>query len=193
MSRAAEPSSTPATGRVVQVPPWGRVAMVLAGLSAIALAVLLVTVEGAPEFRLESVTDWGRELGLLLYLVTSVASVTALRGVQQIPKVPSLLIQVGYGLLVVGVSAALILGDDPEWFFVLGGPGNLMAGIGFVWWAIWASVSKILPIWMAVLAGVGGFVAVLGAEFGTGVLIGSFWLVMASKGGRRPDGQVEPI
>jgi hypothetical protein len=158
--------------------------MAVAGLSAIGLAVLMVTVEGPPGFRLETASDWGRELGFLTYLASSVVAVGAVRRRDLIPNAPSLLIQIGYGLLVVGVSAGVILGEDPEWFFVLGGPGNLMAGVGFVWWAVWASMSKALPAWLAVLAGVGGFVAVLGAEFGTGVLIGSFWLVMAARSRR---------
>lgn len=160
---------------------WGTVAMVVAGASAIALAVLMVTVGLPGGYRLETASDWMRELGFLTYLAASVLSVVAVRQRLQIPKVPALLIEIGYGLLVVGVGAGLILGDDPEWFFVLGGPGNLMAGIGFVWWAIWAATRRVLPVWLAVLGGVGGFVAVLGAEFGTGVLIGSFWLVMAAR------------
>ena len=163
---------------------WGSVAMVLAGAFAIALAVLMVMVEGPPEFRLETATDWMRELGFVGYLVASVVSVGAVRRLRHIPRVPAVLIQVGYGLLVIGVTAGLVLGEDPDWFFVLGGPGNLMAGVGFVWWGIWASVTRTLPVWLAVLGGVGGFVAVLGSEFGTGVLIGSFWIAMAVREGR---------
>ncbi len=184
MPSATEPAPASMNVGHQQTAWWGRVAMVLAGASAIALAVLLVTVEGPPEFRLETASDWLRELGLLLYLAASIVAVAAVRGREQIARAPSLLIQIGYGLLVIGVSAGVILGDDPDWFFVLGGPGNLMAGIGFVWWAVWASVRRTLPVWLAVLGGVGGFVAVLGAEFGTGVLIGSFWLVMAARATR---------
>lgn len=184
MSSATEPVPASVSRGHQQTPWWGRVAMVLAGTSAIALAVVLVTVEGPPEFRLETASDWLRELGLLLYLAASIVAVAAVRGREQIARAPSVLIQIGYGLLVIGVSAGVILADDPDWFFVLGGPGNLMAGVGFVWWAVWASVTRTLPVWLAILGGVGGFVAVLGSEFGTGVLIGSFWLVMAAQATR---------
>jgi hypothetical protein len=166
---------------------WGSVAMVLAGAFAIGLAVLMVTVDGPPEFRLETATDWMRELGFLGYLAATVVSVAAVRRRGVIPKIPSVLIQVGYGLLVIGVTAGLVLREDPDWFFVLGGPGNLMAGVGFVWWAIWAATTRTLPVWLAVLGGVGGFVAVLGSEFGTGVLIGSFWLALAAREVRTAD------
>jgi hypothetical protein len=73
----------------------------------------------------------------------------------------------------------MLLRDDPDWFFVLGGPGNLLAAAGFVTWAIWSRRRRVLPLFAALLCGVGGVVAVLFSELGTSVLIGAFFLWLA--------------
>lgn len=70
----------------------------------------------------------------------------------------------------------MALREDPEWFAVLGLPGNLLASIGFIVAALAGWRSRRIPGWAAVLLGVGGFVAILGAELGTTVLIGCYWL-----------------
>ena len=76
----------------------------------------------------------------------------------------------------VGVAAGLALREDPERFAVLGLPGNLLASIGFIVAALAGWRAKRIPSWAALLLGVGGFVAILGSEFGTTVLIGCYWL-----------------
>jgi hypothetical protein len=161
------------------LPGWGRAAMLTAGLVAIAGAVSQVVTPGSPQFSLDSLGDWMRELGFLAYLVATCLAVAAARRAGLAPRVPSILVLLGYGLLAAGVLAGLVLREDPEWFFVVGGPGNLLAAIGFVWWAIAGWRSQAIPGWASLLLGVGGFFAVLFSEFGTGLLIGSFWVWLA--------------
>lgn len=87
----------------------------------------------------------------------------------------------GYGAILGGVLYAAITRNDPEWSFVLAGPGNAAAVAGFVVWAVWGRRTGTQPPWAAVLYGVGGAVAVLLAELGTSVLIGSFLLYLATR------------
>jgi hypothetical protein len=126
-----------------------------------------------------SASDYVREFAFLTYLIATMVAVLAARPVGIIKRVPASLIVVGYGLLTIGVTIGLALRDDPDWFFLLGGPGNLLAAIGFVVWAIQAAHHRVFPWWLALLCGVGGFIAVLGAEVGTTVVIGVFWTALA--------------
>jgi hypothetical protein len=164
------------------LPEWGRVAMLVAGLVAMAGAVYQVVTPGSPQFSLSSASDWVRELSFLAYLVSTCIAVVAARRVGLVTRVPGILVPLGYGLIALGVLAGLVLREDPEWFFLVGGPGNLLAAIGFVWWAIAGWRSGVLPGWASLLVGVGGFFAVLFSEFGTGLLIGSFWVWLAVGG-----------
>ena len=91
------------------------------------------------------------------------------------------MIQIGYALLAIGAASGMALRDDPDWFFLLAAPGLLLSTGGFIYFAVSASRRRALPLWAAVLAGVGGAVAILMAELGTSVLIGAFWLYVASR------------
>jgi hypothetical protein len=113
---------------------------------------------------------------MLAFLGFSIAAVLVSRRLGDLPGKGPLVVAVGYGLLVVGVAAGLALREDPEWFAVLGLPGNLLASIGFIMAALAGWRSGRIPGWAAMLLGVGGFVAILGSEFGTTVLIGCYWL-----------------
>lgn len=91
------------------------------------------------------------------------------------------MIQAGYALIAIGAAAGMVLRDDPDWFFVLAGPGLLLSTTGFIYLAVSAFRRQALPTWAAVLAGVGGAVAIVMSELGTSVLIGAFWLYVASR------------
>ncbi len=151
-------------------------AVIGAGLSAIAMALTQVLTPGPPTADYESASGLAREGLTLTLLVFSIAAALVSRRLGDLPGKGPLLVAVGYGLLVVGVAAGLALREDPEWFAVLGLPGNLLASIGFIVAALAGWRSRRIPGWAAVLLGVGGFVAILGAELGTTVLIGCYWL-----------------
>lgn len=179
MATTLEPRSTRR-----QPQPVTSVARILtfgAGVSAVLMAVYQVASPGSPTANYASVSDFAREGLTLSYLLLTCAAVwTALRaGI--VRRVGALLVIVGYALIAVGVAIGLILRSDPDWFFLLGGPGNLSAGIGFVVMAVTIWRARTLPRWAAVLCGVGGFFAILLAELGTTVLIGAFWLFLATR------------
>lgn len=158
---------------------------------AIALAVVVVTVvppsEQDSDKLYTSAWQYVRDIALLVYLIVTIVAVEIARHRSAITTRPARFVQAGYALIAVGVIAGLALRDDPDWFFVLAGPGLLASAIGFVWWAAQARRRRILPTWAAVLLAVGGVTAIVGTEAGTGVLIGSFWLYAGFRTGLTVD------
>jgi len=164
-----------------------RVAALTTGVAAVAMAIYQVVTPGGPTATYESWSDFLREFLLLTYLTGSIAAMWAVWRTGLAPRSAFLLVTVGYALLTVGVAIGLLLREDPEWFFVLGGPGLLLSGVGFLVFGVTARRRNPLPLWAALLAVVGGFFALLLAEVGTTVLIGSFWLYVGTA--LRPSGE----
>ena len=156
----------------------------VAGSSALALAIYQVATAGPPTATYDSLLDWVRELLFLGYVVLSVAAARSAVRAGLAPRPAALLIGTGYGAIALGVSIGMALRDDPEWFMLLGGPGNLLAAAGFVVWAGGGVRRGVIPRFAALLCGVGGLVAVILAEYGTSVLIAAFWFYVASAGAR---------
>jgi hypothetical protein len=50
----------------------------------------------------------------------------------------------------------------------------------------WGHRTRVLPLAVALLCGIGGVVAVLGSELGTSVLIAGFWFYLTSQPSGRP-------
>ncbi|HYG94447.1 MAG TPA: hypothetical protein VD859_12760, partial [Nocardioides sp.] len=166
----------------------GTAAAFATGLAAVGMAAYHLLTPGSPAATFGSPEDWLRDLLFLGYLVASVAAVAAARRSSLASRAAALLVGAGYGLIAVGVVAGLVLQEDPDWFFVLGGPGLLLSAAGFVTWAVAAGRGRRLPWWAALWCGVGGLVAVFGAELGTSLLIGLFWLWLGATG---RDGRTE--
>lgn len=162
-----------------------RPAAWVAGIAAVAMAVYQIATPGPAGATYESWSDFLRELLTLAYLGGSIAGIIGLRRAGIAPPVAARLVATGYGLIGIGVVIGLVLRDDPDWFFILAGPGLLLSAIGFVGFAVSAGRRGAVPAWAAVLAGVGGFVALALAEFGTSVLIGAFWIYIASRSSAR--------
>ena len=175
-----KPLETPARHRILATSSDAGV-ISAAGLSAFALALYQVATPGSPEASYDSVLDWTREALFLAYLLASTAAITISRRLGWASKAAHLLISIGYGAIALGVVAGMVAREDPEWFFVVGGPGNLAAAIGFVVFAVHLRRKVRMPLWVALLCGIGGPLAVLMSEFGTSVLIGAFWLVMRGR------------
>lgn len=168
------PSPSPA-------PALAPVPAVLAALAAVGIAVYHVATPGPPQATFETPADWLRETSFVTYLVASTAAVVLAQRRRLAPRSTVWLVGTGYGAILGGVLYAAVTRDDPDWFFVLAGPGNLAAIVGFVVWAVWGHRQRVLPPWAALLCGVGGSVAVLLGELGTSVLVGSFFGYLATR------------
>jgi hypothetical protein len=154
----------------------------LAGAAAISLAIYQVAVPGSPSAQFDTPLDWLREVLFLAYLLASIVALQVAIRDHLAGRMPARLVQAGYTLIAVGAAAGMALSEDPDWFFLLAGPGLLLSTVGFVTFAVGAYRRRALPLWAAVLAGVGGALAIIMSELGTGVLIGAFWLYVASRG-----------
>lgn len=163
----------------------GRALAATTGVLAIALAIMTVAifrpVDQDPDDLYADPWSYVKDLSFLGYLVGSIAAVEVARRRDVVRAAPARLVQTGYALITVGVVAGLMLGYDPGWFFILAGPGLLASAVGFLWWAVQAYRRHVLPTWAAVLLGVGGTTAIALGEFGTSILIGSFWLYLAGR------------
>ena len=166
-------------GRSLSTP--GRVLAAVAGLCAIGLAVYGAVSTAPPSADYETFGGNAREIAFLVYLLASTGAMGATRRADIASRRAMRLINVGYGLVAVGVMAGMILREDPDWFAAVGIPGNLLAMAGWISFGIASARTHRLPRWLATLAAIGGVFAVLFADFGSGVLIGWFWLSMAHR------------
>ncbi len=158
-----------------------RASAVAAGLAAMALAIYHVVTPGSPGgATYESLSDYWREVGFLVYLASSVVAVLTASRVGISGRAGAWMVGSGYVLIAFGVAVGLIVREELDWFFVVAGPGLLLSTIGFIVFAVGIWRRSSLPRWAAIMCGVGGAVAILMSEFGTGVLIGSFWLFVAT-------------
>lgn len=169
----------PATGERI---PQLVIAARVAGVTAIGAAIYQVATPGPPAGAVyETVAGYAREIIFLVYLTASILALLAIQRAHIAGRLGPRLVVAGYSLIAIGVGVGLIVREELEWFFVLGGPGLLLSTIGFLTLAVGIWRRALLPRWAAVLAGVGGAFAILMSEFGTSVLIGSFWLFMATR------------
>ena len=162
-------------------PLWARGAAVAAAAGAVALAVYQVATPGPPEASYDTVSDWVRETLVMVFLLGTVGGAQGAARAGLAPPVPAALVSAGHGLIAVGVAIGMALRDDPDWFMLLGGPGQILSTVGFVWWAVAGWRKGILPGAVALLAGVGGTVAFLGSEIGLSVLVAGFWFWVAAR------------
>ncbi len=175
-------TNTPAAATTIARPlRTNPVVPAIAGVAAIGLAIYQVATPGSATASYDSFSDWLRETLFLLYLLGSIGALTLALSDGVSAKVPTRMIQAGYALIAFGAAAGMVLRDDPDWFFVLAGPGLLLSTVGFIWLAIDAYRRRTLPLWAAVHAGAGGAVAILMSELGTSVLIGAFWVYLAHR------------
>lgn len=157
----------------------GVVSALLAGGCAVALASYHTLSTSKPSADYVSLGGNLREIAFFTYLVSSVVAVGMVRRAGMATRTSERLITVGYTTVALGVAAGFALREDPTWFVFLGGPGNLIAIIGWITLGATSARQRLLPKWLALLAAIGGVFAVVLAEFGSQVLIGCFWLHLA--------------
>lgn len=162
----------------------GKVAATVVAACAIGLAVYHALSTSKPTADYDTFGGNAREVAFFAYLVSSIVALSSARHARVATTRAVRVISVGYALVAFGVAAGFVLRDDPDWFVVVGLPGNLLAIIGWIMLGVMSTKQRLLPRWAAILGAVGGVFAVLFTEFGSGVLIGSFWLYLAFR--RKP-------
>lgn len=156
-----------------------RAAAWAASAAAAALALVLVWRDGPPKPDFSDPVQYVQDGLFLAYLLSAPVALLLAARAGLVARTAARLVALGYGLLVIGVGAGMVLREDPEWFAVIGGPGNLLAGIGFVVLAVAAVRRRTLPLPLAVFGGIAGFFAVLFSELGSGVLVATFFACLA--------------
>lgn len=156
------------------------VAAVLGGLAWLLLSVVQAT---NPTFDavLDSPIDYVNDATFTVALVCTAVAVVGLKFVGIAPRPAALLVAGGYLLIAVGVVAGLALGHSPDWFVVVGLPGNLLAIVGMIWLGIAIIRRRTLPVWAGVLAILAGLFAVVMSELGTSAITGVFWLYIGAR------------
>ncbi|HEX6301492.1 MAG TPA: hypothetical protein VF148_13590 [Acidimicrobiia bacterium] len=146
-------------------------------IAAAAVAVLAALVSMGlqltnPRFDSELTTavDWAKEISLTLFIGATIVAMLGLVSYRVVPRVGGSAFLVGQSLILVGLLAGLLLGHAPDWFFVVGGPGNLLAFIGMMVVAVYAWRHRTLPRVIAVLMPLSVLFGVGVAEFGGGIV-----------------------
>lgn len=154
-------------------------AAILAGLGWLVIGVVQAT---NPTFDgvLNSPIDYVNDGTFAVTLICTAAAVIGVHLAGIAPRPAALLVATGYLLVAVGVIPALVLGYSPDWFVVVGLPGNLLAIIGMVWLGVAIIRRRPLPIWAGVLAILAGLFAVVMSELGTSVIAAAFWLYIGA-------------
>lgn len=145
----------------------------------LALAIAIYTVGWGP--GPEDLSSLASRLSYSLfggYLAASVAGVFVASRAGLAPDVVTWLVGAGYGLVLTAVVALNVLASEPAWFMFLAGPGQLLAIVGFGYWAVWGRRRRLFSLGVSLLCAIGGVTAIIGAEAGLSVLIAGFWFAL---------------
>jgi len=152
------------------ITPLGRSGAIAAGIAggcALALAIYHTISTSMPSADYDSLGGNLLEVAFFAYLVSSVVAIGMVQRASLTTTLAARLIGMGYTLVAFGVAAGFVLRDDPDWFLILAGPGNLLALIGWIMLGVSGARKRLIPRWTAVLGAVGGVFAVIFAEFGS--------------------------
>lgn len=152
-------------------------------LGALAYLVLTGIQVTNPTFddELTSVTDYVNDGSFFAGLVLTIPGLWAVYRTMAAPTIAIVLAIAGQGLVAVGVLPALITGVSPEWFPLIGLPGNLLAWIGLTWLAVWAWRRRAMPRWVAVLLAVSVPIGVGVAEQGGSIVTAVVWCYLGAQ------------
>jgi hypothetical protein len=111
-------------------------------------------------------------------LALTIPGLLALRGVQGAPRAAVETAVTGQLLILIGVLAGLLLGEDPSWFPIVGIPGNLLWLIGTVRIARHTWRARVFPRWTAIALALTVPVGMVLGEFGGSALPGVLWIYL---------------
>ena len=146
----------------------------LAALCYLVLTGIQVT-NPAFDDELTTVVDYVNDGSFLAAMVLSVICLVGARGRLRWPATPVILAGVGQSLVSLGVAAGLVTGTSPDWFALVGLPGNLLAFVGYLWLGVWAWRHRAVPRWAAALLWFAIPVGVGVAEFGGSIVLALAW------------------
>lgn len=161
--------STPTTRTLGTAATVGGLAFVGLAVSNLANPPFDGTFDSTPEYVHEA-------LGLTTALM--IAGLFALRRLQGAPRGAVGMAAAGHLLIVLGIAIGLALGEDPEWFFAVAGPGLLLWLIGTVRLGVHTWRAGVLPRWTAVALALTIPVGMMLGEIGGSVVPGVLWVYL---------------
>lgn len=161
------------------LPPWTVWAPAVAGIGLI-VQFAYVMAAGQPDGVYRPF-----DAVLFVTLTSTLVAYQAFPLLQGGARWPARLAGAGIGLIALGVAIGFVANDDPEWFFMLAGPGLLSWLLGSIVIAVRTWRSQGLPRAIAPFIALLMPLAVIGSEAGTGVIAGATMLVVSFVAARR--------
>jgi hypothetical protein len=149
--------------------------------AALAYLVLLLIhlTHGTFDERLTTTVDYLNDLAFAAGLVLGAVVLIGLHREAGAPRAATAIGAFGQLLVFSGVAAGLLTGESPEWFVVVGVPGNLLWFGAMIALAVWVWRSEALPRWSAVLMVLTVPMGVAFAEFGGTIVPAALWITVA--------------
>src|SRR5262249_40033282 len=113
-------------------------------------------------------------------LVLSIGGLWGLRKAYAAPLVAVVLASVGQAAVAAGVLSGLITGVSPDWWPLVGMPGNLMACVGMIWLGVWAWRARAVSRWVVPMFVLTLPVGVGLAEFGGSIITAALWCTLGA-------------
>jgi hypothetical protein len=160
-----------------------RLYVAAAAIAAVAGLVGIVIQLTNPTFDSEFTTtvDWVNEVTFTHFITASMVAMWGMVREQIASRVGGMVFISGQGLLLAGMLPGFALGYSPDWFVVVGLPGNLLALIGMTLIAVYSWRRRTLPRVIAVLLPLSVLIGIGVAEFGGGVVIAIVWGAIAMR------------
>lgn len=161
----------------------GRLYVAAAAIAAVAGVVGTVIQLTNPTFDSEFTTtvDWVNEVTFTLFIAASMVAMWGMVREQIASRVGGMVFIAGQGLLLAGMLPGFALGYSPDWFVVVGLPGNLLALIGMTLIAVYSWRRRTLPRVIAALLPLSVLIGIGAAEFGGGVVTAIVWGAIAMR------------
>jgi hypothetical protein len=172
-------SNTITTTRTRTATPVAAAATLLAALAYLVLSGIQIMNPAFDDYLTKPI-DYLNDGSFFVGLTASMAGVWALVHVVSAPRGAAALTIAGQALVAVGVGFGLATGQSPDWFGVVGLPGNLLAWAGMIWLAVWAWRSRGLPRWTVPLLALAVPLGVGVAEYGFTVVTGALWCAVGA-------------
>lgn len=150
---------------------------IAAGLSGLALAVIQLT-SGPFDGNYERTADYLNDFALVGLLAFAIGGELGLRRSQGSAPWAIRTAIAGQCLLIIGISIGIALGDDPDWFFVIGGPGQLLWLTGTIGLGVQIWRTGVYPRWTAAGIALSVPFGIIGSEIGLTAVVGVTWLFL---------------